>query len=186
MIEMLRILFHFFPAALLPAVVAASIAAAIYFRKRKPPLIKGLLFLFLVFIAVLYLLTACLILFKFNADIVNGAVSPFHGNYIPFKTISAMLHPWGGNTTVQLIGNILVTLPLPFVVWLFSKKRSVKAVCIASLVITALIEPIQLLINLILSSSSNIIDIDDLILNLLGCTTGLLLLKIMKRERQSG
>jgi glycopeptide antibiotics resistance protein len=81
---------------------------------------------------------------------------------------------------MQVAGNILVTLPLPFVVWFCSRGRKMKKVCAVSLIVTAAIEPVQLLINLFLGGPSNIIDVDDLILNLTGCAAGLLLLKAEK------
>jgi glycopeptide antibiotics resistance protein len=122
------------------------------------------------------------ILFNITKFGIYGDSEPWHGNYIPFATIWEYISQ--GNILIflmQVAGNVLVTSPLPLVVWFYSPKRIMKRVCAASLIITALIEPVQLLINFVHGGPSNIIDVDDLILNLAGCGLGLLLAAVANR-----
>lgn len=160
------------------AFIIAIAAMVVFMLTRKPPMKKLLACFAATFLAAVYIFMACSILFSTTRFGIYGDPSPFSGNYVPFKTISAYANR--GNFiifTKQVIGNILITLPFPFVVWFYSRKRKMKRIGWVSLIITATIEPLQILINLFLGGPSNIIDVDDLILNLVGCTLGLLLLK---------
>lgn len=80
---------------------------------------------------------------------------------------------------VQIFGNILITVPILFLIALSFRKLTFKKTFLISLIVTLSIEPIQLIINLVLNLSANIIDIDDLILNLIGCMMGALLAKFI-------
>jgi glycopeptide antibiotics resistance protein len=153
---------------------------------HKPAIRRLAAFFVTTFWAAAYVVVAGRILFNVTEYGIYGDSSPYHGNYVPFKTIMEYVRMGHiGILFTQIIGNILVTLPLPFVVWFYSGQRKIKQVCVLSLIATAAIEPAQLLINVFLGGPSNIIDVDDLILNLVGCALGLLLLKAVNGLRQA-
>lgn len=175
---------EYFPRNVLIAFIFTIVAAAVFMFTRKPSIKKLVTFFAAAFLAALYVCMACNILFSVTRFGIYGDTRPYSGNYVPFRTI--MAYAKRGNILLfvtQIIGNILVILPLPLVVWFCSRKRNMKRVCLVSLIITAAIEPLQLLINIYLGGPTNIIDIDDLILNLVGCTLGLLLLRAVKHTR---
>jgi len=168
------------PWAILFAFIFAVVAAVIFKIAAKPSKRKLIIFIIASFLAALYVCIACSVLFSVTKFGIYGDVEPYSGNYIPFKTIMEFAGSGSfGLFVTQIAGNILVIIPLPFVVWLYSRKRAMKRVCLVSLIITTAIEPMQLLLNILIGGPTNIIDIDDLILNLVGCALGLLLLKVV-------
>ncbi|MGV3488416.1 MAG: VanZ family protein, partial [Tuberibacillus sp.] len=94
-----------------------------------------------------------------------------HYNIIPFKTILYyFLNPEGLHFMIiydNLIGNLLVFMPLGFIVaFYFIKMRRIGRILIMSLCSTFMVEITQLLTNL------GTFDIDDMILNTLGGLMG--------------
>jgi glycopeptide antibiotics resistance protein len=165
----------FFAPIILLACTIATVASVFYFILRKPNVKKIAQFFLIVMMDAFYIITVAPAFFKLSRT-VDGDVSPFHGNYIPFKTITEYIMT--GNK-VQIFGNILITVPILFLIALSFRKLTFKKSFLISLIVTLSIEPIQLIINLVLNSSANIIDIDDLILNLIGCMMGALLAKFI-------
>lgn len=93
-------------------------------------------------------------------------------NFVPFRTIRNIWRYTGFDTImVNLTGNVIMFLPWGFGLPLLWKRfQSPWAVAAASLLLTFLIESIQLFIG-------RSVDVDDLILNFLGgCCGGLLCL----------
>jgi glycopeptide antibiotics resistance protein len=91
------------------------------------------------------------------------------GNYIPFYTVKYYLH--GIDPTQysreNLFGNILLFLPLgTFLPLLFRNLSDLKNVAIAGLLLSVTFESIQLFTVL------GTFDVDDIILNLIGCVIG--------------
>ena len=178
----MRRIIEVLPGALLLALLTASIAAAVFKFTRKPQTKKLIAFFAATFLASAYVFIACNILLSITKFGMYKDVSPFSGNYTPFRTIMEYINRGHiGLFFSQVAGNILVTLPFPFVVWFCSRKRNMKRVCLISLIITAVIEPVQILLNVFIGGPTNIIDIDDLILNILGCVLGLPLLTTVNR-----
>lgn len=94
-------------------------------------------------------------------------------NFIPFKTISSAFHNGITATAVtQIIGNIIMSVPFGVIVlMLFNIPQWWKKLLIA-LSFTASIELIQMLIGMAIGNMYRNIDIDDIILNLLGVIIG--------------
>jgi glycopeptide antibiotics resistance protein len=92
-------------------------------------------------------------------------------NLKPFATITKYV---GERNVVQILGNAAVLFPLPILIRLNFTKVSFRKTAAISAVMTVLIEPLQLLVNVIIRSPYNSIDIDDLILNAAGAAVGLL------------
>lgn len=109
-------------------------------------------------------------------------------NLIPFKTIASYLI---GSKTYQLevrfinlLGNILAFMPMGFLLpVIFGQLRSFPRIITMTVLISLVIEMMQLLLRL------GIADIDDVILNTLGGILGFILLKLsleMLGQRQKG
>lgn len=179
----MRILVEILPINALLAFIVAVAAVVVFKFLHKPSDKKLIVFFIKTFFAAVYVFMACRILFNVTKFGIYGNPSPYYGNYIPFKTITEYVKDLKtGHFFIfitQIVGNILITVPLPFVVQFCSRKRKMSRICTVSLILTTAIEPLQLLINIFLRGPSNIIDIDDLILNFIGCALGILFLKIV-------
>ncbi|MCL1879978.1 MAG: VanZ family protein [Actinomycetia bacterium] len=181
----MRIVVEFLPAGALLSLVVAVLVTIAYAFINRPKMRKLVVFLIVTFLSAFYVIVACHVLFDITKQGIYAGTSPYYGNYTPLKTI--MLFARNIHSTLfltQIAGNILITMPLPFVLWFYSQRRLMGRVCLVSLMITAAIEPLQLLINIYLGGPANIIDVDDLILNLTGCLLGLLLLAIVNGIRK--
>lgn len=96
-------------------------------------------------------------------------------NLVPFKTILIVIK----RNQIQLIGNILLLMPLGIYYPLLIKKRiKIKKVFVLGFSITFIIEIIQLLSSLIIRVPYRIFDIDDIICNLIGMIVGFILFKL--------
>lgn len=90
-----------------------------------------------------------------------------YSNFIPFKTILLYISGQGYNSIQNIFGNILVFIPLGFLLpILFNNCKRLNNTIFISILVSASIETIQLLFNL------GSCDIDDLILNTLGSIIG--------------
>lgn len=124
--------------------------------------------LFTCFLILYVLLTIKITIFPFTSEKLP-AYRAFDYSLIqlvPFKTIvdEAQRHLW-----FALIGNAVLLVPIPVLLLIkpsrpFSLKTSI-IVCILS---SITIEVCQFLINLVTHISNHVVDVDDLILNILG------------------
>ena len=91
-------------------------------------------------------------------------------NLIPFKTILNLLDNYNKYDFTfwiyNLLGNILVFIPLGVLLTLVTKRDSIKNTLGISFLIILLAESIQLVTRV------GVFDVDDIILNLLGCLAG--------------
>jgi glycopeptide antibiotics resistance protein len=182
----MRLLIEYLPGVLLLSLIAAAVSSIVFKFVRKPGAKRLPAIFAKAFVSAFYVFAACRVLFNTTKYGIYGDRDPWHGNYTPFRTILEYVNRGHfGILLTQVAGNVLVTLPLPFVVWFCQPKRKMRRVCAVSIIITALIEPVQLLINIVLGGPSNIIDIDDLILNLAGCAIGLLIVAAVNRFRKA-
>jgi glycopeptide antibiotics resistance protein len=104
--------------------------------------------------------------FKDTSDI---KISMFF-QVIPFKSIipSLKYHNW-----IQVIGNMALLFPVGVYLKILSKRvQSLKKVLVVSLLLTLSIECIQLIIDFITHYPNKVFDIDDIILNVIGCIAG--------------
>lgn len=107
-------------------------------------------------------------------------------NFIPFKSIIGMFE-YGINLTtiVQILGNILMTVPFGvFVMLLLSKTNSIKLLLLA-LSFSISIELLQLIIGVGIDNMYRTVDIDDVILNIIGVYVGYLFYKIIPNSIKS-
>lgn len=100
----------------------------------------------------------------------------FYINYIPFiETIKMFQDNFMGigNAIYNIVGNILLFVPLGFFIpLLFNKKNKVINIALYGFFISFIIEGIQLF------TAFNLTDIDDIIFNTLGSVVGFLIFKI--------
>ncbi|MBO8434652.1 MAG: VanZ family protein [Tyzzerella sp.] len=94
----------------------------------------------------------------------------------PFHTLSIYLED---KNYFPIFGSIAITVPMyPLVSFNVTDVFSKKSYFIIPLIFIILIEPIQLLTNIVTRFPNWVIDIDDLILNLIGYLIGFILTKI--------
>ena len=101
-------------------------------------------------------------------------------NFIPFKSI---LHLLKGDFNIilkNIFGNILLFVPLGFFIpLLFEKFKNFKSVFLIGLLSSLSIESTQFLISLFLGFTYRNTDIDDIILNVIGCVFGFIIYKTL-------
>ncbi len=104
-------------------------------------------------------------------------------NYIPFSTIYDTLR-YGINTTaiLQIFGNICISVPYGIFIMVFLKNKKWWKLLIFALLLTVSIEFIQFLIGTIIDNMYRTVDIDDVILNLLGTYIGYGIYKILPKS----
>lgn len=106
-------------------------------------------------------------------------------NLIPFKTISSYINEFTNyGFTVwayNLFGNIVVFTPLGFLLpFVLRKNKSAVMVLFTALCVILLAETLQLILRI------GVFDIDDIILNLIGCLAGYMIYAAMKKQMGSG
>lgn len=89
--------------------------------------------------------------------------------FIPFKTIMGV---GTYNFFRQVICNIILFFPLPFIIKVLIPKTSGLKVIVSGMLCSLFVEMIQLLIDIITRYPSHICDIDDFILNSMGVIIG--------------
>lgn len=104
---------------------------------------------------------------------------------IPFKTINDILEIKAFPGLIQIVGNLLLLMPIAFiVVWIMNKTNKMLVVLLG-LVVSILIEFIQLIINLITAFPCHAVDIDDVILNYFGYLLATLSIWLIKKYFRS-
>jgi len=86
---------------------------------------------------------------------------------------------------MQIWGNILVTIPLPLLLYFSKPNSKFINITLLSVFTTLAIEPLQLFFDIFSQKNRFVIDIDDTILNLSGIIIGLIfvgLVKILKNK----
>lgn len=161
-----------------------------YLKKNSNPAREFLLSVFVGFIAVLFLF-----MFTPNAYIANHGINltsenfDFVGNFkdrinsgswgvniYPFKTIKSYIKYSGiFHTFINVIGNMIVFMPLTFLLAIIYKKlECFYKLFIISLASSLFIEAVQFFVG-------RAVDIDDVILNVTGGMLGYLLFRLCKR-----
>jgi glycopeptide antibiotics resistance protein len=112
-----------------------------------------------------------------GGGVVPGAPEIAH-NYVPFKTILPYLrgHPTWRDALRNLLGNILLFLPLGFLLPLLYRRISWKSVLGIAAALSLGIETLQLTLR------AGIFDVDDLLLNALGALLGYLAFLLLTNQ----
>lgn len=104
-------------------------------------------------------------------------------NFIPIKTtfdnlISDIQHDMGIAPFKQILGNIIMFIPIGFYIPIINNKKKFKEVVLAGFIFSVGIELTQFIINTIIGYNYRSTDVDDIILNTLGAIIGYILLKL--------
>lgn len=95
----------------------------------------------------------------------------YNSNFIPFKTIATMIQGQNSYSYRNLIGNLFLMAPMGFFLPIYTKKlRKLLPFTITVAIGTFIIEVAQAALNV------GVLDVDDLILNLLGAVIVFLIL----------
>ena len=78
---------------------------------------------------------------------------------------------------INLLGNILLFIPFPFVLVIVFNKKQPAYILLSAFLLSLFIEVMQFIFK------SGVADADDVLLNTLGATIGLLLVKMLVRMR---
>lgn len=167
-------------------ILAFAWNAILYFRKRKTHTKQYFIWAacFSLYILLLIKITICPVIYlrpenrpEFLQH-VGSAVS--YTQFIPGKTIMSAIET--GNWFFQVLGNILLFVPLPVFLRL-RKASSVLRLLGIGCMVSIFIECMQLGINIIGGYPSHIMDIDDLLLNTLGALLGALFACTVSKHR---
>lgn len=116
---------------------------------------------------------------KYNLGLKN--------NYVPFiNTYKNLILDYNHGlifaSLKQIVGNILIFIPIGIYMPYFIKKINLKKIIIIGLSSSLIIELTQLFINTILTYNYRSVDVDDLILNTIGTIIGYGLYKIVYKK----
>lgn len=104
----------------------------------------------------------------------NPVMLPRRYNLIPFHTIKTYIIGYGGLKGANIIGNILVFLPLGVFVQLFSQRKKAWTGILLCALISVGVETMQFAL------ATGSFDVDDIILNTLGGLLGVVGYQIIK------
>ncbi len=103
-------------------------------------------------------------------------------NFIPFKMILSFIRNSSFTFALKQVGgNLILLFPLGVFVSIIAKNKSNKTMFLIGLGTTVFIEITQGLIGLIIGFQYRVVDIDDVILNTIGYTIGLIVTKLLFR-----
>ncbi len=153
----------------------------IYIKKHNRKLMPGREFLYFIFVEYLIAMLTQTILPIWRIYFINGSLQMdvFRNtpsfNFIPFKSISYFLFEaeLKFNTCLNLLANIFLLFPFGLLYPLIDEKRKNKTI-VFGVLFSAVIEIFQII-------PGRSTDIDDVILNTLGCTLGFLCYIICRR-----
>jgi glycopeptide antibiotics resistance protein len=115
----------------------------------------------------------------FQSNIGNSAI---YYRLIPFSGYSQYFYSIYG--IVQLLGNILLLMPIvPLLRWFLKKKFSYLRIITLILGLSLSIELIQFCINKVTQYPSHLSDINDIILNVFGGLIGIIICKAIEVKR---
>ena len=102
---------------------------------------------------------------------------------IPFYSIRALFknHDF---LSIQLVGNVILLMPLPILLGYINKKNSFMMLFAKCTAISLGIEIVQLCIDLVLQYPSRVFDVDDIILNAVGILLGILVFYLIFRFKK--
>lgn len=106
----------------------------------------------------------------------------YYYQIVPFKTITQVIkyNTWN----VQLLGNILLLLPLPIFIGFIKKKASFVNLFFIGFITSISIECIQLFIDILTKFPNKLADIDDIILNSVGSLIGAIIITIFNNYNE--
>lgn len=144
-------------------------------KSNKSILITGSLFI--IYLTIVAIITLFPISYEEKVEYF-GDITWY--NFIPFKTITEMFSN-GFNLTavIQTFGNICLSVPYGIFIMMFTKNKKWWKSLLFALLFTLSIELSQLFIGLSIDNMYRNVDIDDIILNVIGCYIVYLIYKLL-------
>lgn len=125
-------------------------------------------------------------IFIFDADTLNR-IREDVGEYFIFyqlKPLASIKNYFNEGAIIQLLGNIMLLMPLTCFVEIVTKgKINIKKEILFVSLTSVMIELIQLAINYSTGHPSRVADIDDIFLNIIGVIITVCLLRLIKRNK---
>lgn len=147
--------------------ISYIIYALILKRSIKRIIITGIFIIYLIGVAIVTLFPIVYDDLVEYTDIITWY------NFIPFKTISAAFKNGITATAItQIIGNIAMSVPFGVIVLILFRIPQLWKKLLIALSFTASIELMQMFIGISIGNMYRNIDIDDIILNLVGVFIG--------------
>jgi glycopeptide antibiotics resistance protein len=135
---------------------------------------------FYVYLAGVVLVTLLPIPPRLTSDMALSRESELLNNIIPFATMMRVSHRSLYVASINIGGNILLTVPLGFFIFLFGQRKPFIRACLIGLLFSVCIELAQFLISRFVGFSYRSTDIDDVLLNLVGFILGYVLFKVCR------
>jgi len=107
----------------------------------------------------------------------NFNLVPFRDKFLYLQATTLRVNPYNLEFYKDFVGNILLFVPLPFLVYYFLGIRSFRKQLLICAGTSLAIEIIQFIFNI------GVADIDDLILNTTGASIGIALLSIIPENK---
>ncbi|MFL9651893.1 VanZ family protein [Exiguobacterium chiriqhucha] len=170
---------------LFPSIIIVLSFIVFFGYKLKKGLIDLLIFfycvIFSVYVAALVSLT--LFPFPYQEKLIESMIEDNLGEVHNFTPFQAFVETFSGTfylaDVIHLVGNIVLFIPLGFIVSIFFSEMKKKNVILIGLLVSLAIETIQALAGLYLGYNYRSFDVDDLILNVIGTIVGVLIFKLL-------
>lgn len=156
------------------------IIAEVFFIIKKIPIKRNLLFICLfVYLTLVFSITFFPLIYQY--DVVFEM--PF--NFIPFASILASIQDSSRTAVRHIAGNILMFFPLGVLMGFLLKNPNWKNILLIAVLFSIGIEAAQWLIGLAIGYQYRQIDIDDVLLNVLGACIGYAFYKILPSKTKA-
>ena len=141
----------------------------------KSTLIKGCLFI--IYLTIVATITLFPIVYEEKFEFF-GTTTWY--NLTPFKTIAEIFsNVFNLSVYIQVFGNICMVVPYGIFIMMFIKKNSWQKALFFAVLFTVTIELTQMFIGLLIGNMYRVTDIDDIILNVIGCYIGYSIYKLL-------
>lgn len=159
--------------------VIVYIAVLISGIKKKISLSRHIL-IFLFFVYIVNLVSITLFPLPIQKEEIEYMVKChfLKNNFVPFKSIIELIKDPRTASFRQVFGNIVLFIPMGFLVpLLFNKMSTLRKVVLVGFISSFTVEFLQFLISFIIGATYKITDIDDIILNTIGTIIGFILFR---------
>ncbi|MGX9290774.1 VanZ family protein [Bacillus sp. A015] len=169
----------------LPYFIICGISLVIFVYKFMRGTTSKILFLYYILFSLYIASLVSLTFFPFPYQkklieiMIEDNLGTIH-NFIPFKTIIVTLELGLTSFIKQIIGNVILFIPLGFILPILSSFYQLRKVIYIGFLVSLSIELIQFGLDLIVGYNYRSFDVDDIITNTLGTLIGVIIYKYSK------
>ncbi|MFJ5964114.1 VanZ family protein [Bacillus sp. NPDC093026] len=169
----------------LPYFIICGISLVIFVYKFMRGTISKILFLYYILFSLYIASLVSLTFFPFPYQkklieiMIEDNLGTIH-NFIPFKTIIVTLELGLTSFIKQIIGNVILFIPLGFILPILFSFYQLRKVIYIGFLVSLSIELIQFVLDLIVGYNYRSFDVDDIITNTLGTLIGVIIYKYSK------